>query len=166
MRELLRRFRACEEPDLSNNTFDSFMAFGKKMTPKEKAHLIIREYLSSRPTAPLMTADCSPNFWDWISSDPKVSHSPPPKGAGHPFELDKPESAAFASAAASMAANQLMQRYRKRFGTNRVPEDAKKEFIRLVMNIYPKASADTIKERIRVRNKDLFSGGLGLAQES
>lgn len=136
------------------------------MTLEEKIDLIIREYLASRPTAPLVIATCSPDFWDWISSDPNVSHSPPPEGAGHPFELDKPESAAYASAAASTAANQLMERYRKRFGTDRVPKGAKKEFIRLVMNIYPKASKYTIEERIRVRRRDLFSGGLGLAQES
>lgn len=124
--------------------------------------LVIREYLESRPTAPLVIATCSPSFWDRWCSDLKVSpESPPAKGAGHPFELDNPQSAAYASLAASVAADQLMQRYRKRFRTNRVPEDAKKAFIDLVCNIYPKASRDTIKERIRVRKKDLFSGGLG-----
>src|SRR4051812_11323559 len=121
-------------------------------SPKLEAEidLVIREYLESRPTAPLVIATCSPNFWDRCCSDLKVSlPSPPAKRQGHPFELDNPESAAFASLAASLAADQLMQRYRKRFRTSRVPEDAKEAFILLVRNIYPKASEYTIEERIR-----------------
>lgn len=122
----------------------------------------LREFLAARPSVPLMTATCSPEFWDQLCSDLEQPTLPPPSvRRGHPFELDDRESVAYASLAAALLVDHLMQQFRKRYGSNRVPNPARDAYIVFATDIYPKASRHSILERIRLRKKDAFSGGLG-----
>lgn len=127
----------------------------------------LREFLSSRPPTPLVTAECSPEFSNMLNSyygRDAVTHSPP-SGARHPFDLDTTRTVARESLAAALLADHLIQQYRWRSNKTYVPIDAKKAYIDFALDIYRKASWHTVKERIRLRKKDIYAGGLDYEDE-
>lgn len=135
---------------------------------KEALKVAIAEHLHdflTRPEIPLVTAECSPEMWEQISSFYGIPPMPPQSvRPGHPFELDQNSVARESLAAASLVAH-LTQQFRKRFRRNNVPAAAKDAYMEFALGIYPRASRHTIKERIRLRKTDVFLGGLGYLDE-
>lgn len=126
----------------------------------------LREFLASRPDVPLMVISCSEVFWDRLANDYLTEPLPPPLvRSGHPFELDDLGSVAYASLSAAVLVDHLTEQFRKRFRRKHVPEVARDEYINFAMDIYRTASKHSIKERIRLRKKDIFVGGLGCVDE-
>ena len=135
---------------------------------KEAIDCLLRDFLASRPSAPLRTVTCSLEFWDQIASEldvPLPPPSPPSIRRGHPFELDDGNTAAYASLAAALQVDTLMQQFRERYCISYVPKQARDAFIELAMDLYPKASKHSINERIRLRKKTIFEGGLSYLDE-
>ena len=133
---------------------------------KEAIDCHLRDFLASRPSAPLVTVTCSPDFWDQLASDLDVPlPSPPSIRRGHPFELDDGNRVAYASLAAALQVDILMQQFRERYCISYVPKQARDAYIELAMDLYPKASKHSINERIRLRKKTIFEGGLSYLDE-
>ena len=64
-----------------------------------------------------------------------------------------------------MQVDTLMQQFRERYCIRYVPKQARYVFIELAMDLYPKASKHSINERIRLRKKTIFEGGLSYLDE-
>ena len=58
-----------------------------------------------------------------------------------------------------------MEQFRERHSIRRVPIQATNAYIELAKEIYPKASEHTIHERIRLRKKTIFLGGLSYLEK-
>jgi hypothetical protein len=129
---------------------------------KAKAERVVQEYLASQPKPPIAIATCSSEYWDRLRSERASSPPFAPVRRGHPFELDDNRTAAFGSLAAALLVDNLRQQFLKQYcNIKRVRIVATNVFIRFAMQNYPKASRHTIIERLRLRKKCIFSGGLG-----